>query len=137
MQTDTTPQLAPGQVARLVVLGIVLWFTGAMLLRWLIPQGAFEGSARALSYALLIPGTAPFIWLIARVARLGRQQVPAGVALTTGAAVLCDGVALAWYPSLYAAESAGAHLAGAAILWGAGVAIGLGFVMADRIAATP
>jgi hypothetical protein len=46
-------------------------------------------------------------------------------------------VALAWYPALYAADSAGAHLAGAAILWGAGVAIGLGFVMADRIAAKP
>lgn len=132
------PNRYPGQLtakqATLVILsGVTVWFGAALLVRWLIPLGALEGGMRLLTYAAVIPGTVPVVWGIARVARLGRAQLVPGMALGTSAATLCDGVALGWFPALYATDAAGAHLAGAAILWGAGVGILLAFALAGRI----
>lgn len=120
--------LSPGQLIRLTALGAALWLTAALLLRWLGPLGVYDGTARILLYALIIPGTAPFIWLIAKIGGLARAELALGVSVVVAAAVLLDGLALAWTPTLYGAELALQAGAGAAILWGAGVALVLGFV---------
>ena len=53
--------LSTRQTGTLAVIGAVLWFIAAILLRNIGPLGAFEGGNRVLLYALTIPGTIPFI----------------------------------------------------------------------------
>ncbi len=117
------------QLVMSAIMGIALWLLAAIMLRYFGPMGAYDGPARLLMYALIIPGTYPFLLLIKKVAALGRDQIALGVALATGAAALCDGMALAWGPGLYGATPELVAGAGGTILWGAGVAIILGFIM--------
>ncbi|MBM3622257.1 MAG: hypothetical protein FJX20_16365 [Alphaproteobacteria bacterium] len=111
------------QVAVLIGLGAGLWFLAAMILRLVAPMGALDGAARALTYALVIPGTLPAVWLIWKLPGLRRDQVALGGAIATATAALLDGVALAWFPDLYAADVRLVAACGAAILWGAGVGL--------------
>ena len=117
------------QVFVCACLGAVLWLAAALLLQWLGPMGVYEGAARIWLYLLIIPGTLPFIGLIAKLARLARHQIGVGVALATMTAILLDGVALAWFPALYGGEVELAAGAGAVILWGGGVAMALGWAL--------
>ena len=121
------------QAVRCALLGVLLWFVAAMLLNWLGPMGIYEGAARVWLYGLIIPGTAPFIWLIVKIAGLARNQIGLGAAFATMAAILCDGIALAWFPALYGGETALVAGAGAVILWGGGVAMALGWAF-NRVA---
>ena len=117
------------QVAILVANGVALWFGGAMLIQALAPMGALHGAGVVLFYALIIPGTVPFILLARQLADLRADQLVSGVAIVTATASLLDGCALVWAPQLYGPEPAGA---GAAILWGVGVGLMLALVMARR-----
>lgn len=116
-----------GQVARLVTLGLMVWLLGAVLLRWLGPLGAYEGAGRVALYGLIIPGTVPLILLLPTLTGIRRNQIAAGAALATATAILMDGIALAWFPTLYGETLAHHAGAGAAILWAGAVAILLGF----------
>jgi hypothetical protein len=115
------------QLAILMVIGAALWFGAAVLLRSLAGAGWLEGEARALVYAFVIPGTIPFVMLTQALARLRAEQVAIGVAMVTATALLLDGAAVAWFPQLYGDTDARVLAASAAVLWGAGVAIMLGF----------
>lgn len=111
------------------LMGVILWFVAAMMLRFLGPLGIYDGLARALLYAAIIPGTVPFMILFKKVAGLSRQQVALGASVGTAAAILCDGVALAWYPQLYGPTVALHAGAGGTILWGGGVGLVIAFFM--------
>jgi len=117
------------QLIILILFGITLWFLAAMLLRVLGPMGIYEGSARFILYALIIPGSWPFVWIAKWIAELRNDQIFSAVAVATMAAALCDGLALAWFPALYAATPELVAGAGGTILWGAGVIMALGFWM--------
>ncbi len=111
--------------------GAVLWFAAVLLLRWLGPMGIHDGANRVILYALVVPGTYPFNLLIGRIARLQKGQMVQALALGTAVAMVLDGVALAWAPTLYGA-TIDLHMGAATvILWGAGVGILLAFWM-DR-----
>lgn len=111
------------QAAALIGLGAVFWFLAAMILRLVAPMGALEGAARALAYALVVPGTLPAVWLIWKLPGLRRDQVALGGAVATATATLIDGIVLAWFPELYSADARLVAACGAAILWGAGVGL--------------
>lgn len=117
------------QVGLSLLVGAVLWFVAAMMLLILGPMGIYEGSSRVILYALIIPGTVPFLLIGFRIARLEIHQYFIGTALMDLAAMLLDGVALAWFPALYGGTPELVAGAGAAILWGAGVALALAFFM--------
>ncbi len=117
------------QLAVLMATGAALWFGAALLLHRLAAAGWLEGGARALVYALVVPGTIPFLMMTRVVARLRADQMASGVALVTATALLLDGAAVAWFPQLYGTTDARVLAASAAVLWGAGVAIMLGFAM--------
>lgn len=121
------PGLNPRQSLIAIAMGAALWFLGALIIGWIAPLGAFEGWGRALTYALLIPGTLPFVLLIKLLAGLRGDQVFAGAAVATGAAIALDGLAIPYFPGVYG----GAPLAdaGAVILWGGAVAIALGALL--------
>ena len=116
------------QLAITILMGVVLWFVAAMMLKYLEPMGVLDGNARLLTYALIIPGTVPFVFLIKMAAGLGRHQLALGLSLATGTALLCDGVATAWFPELYGPDNDSVLRSAAAILWGGGAAIMLGFL---------
>lgn len=115
-----------GQMAILIVAGVIFWFVGALICRFAGELGAFEGANRVLLYAVLIPGTLPVILLVRAAARLAPDQVALGSAIATAAAITCDGIALAWFPGLYGGGDAQTAASGAVILWGGAVAIALG-----------
>ena len=127
-----TAGLSSRQFILTAMMGVGLWFVAAILLRYLEPMGVLDGNARILTYVLIILGTLPFVFLIQMIAGLGRHQLALGLSLATGAALLCDGVATAWFPSLYGQTDDSVLRSASAILWGAGVAIGLGFVCNRR-----
>ncbi len=120
--------LAARQVVILTMVGASVWLAAALILRLVGPMGAYEGLGRAWLYLAIVPGTVPVIFLAGRLASLRRDQFVSGVALALMTATLLDGLALAWFPGLYGATASLQAGAGGAILWGAGVALALGFV---------
>lgn len=133
MPHPDTPARAPlagglksGQMVACLMAGAVLWLAAALLLGWLGPMGIHQDPARIALYLAVIPGTLPFVWLIARIARLAAGQVLPGLALALMAAMFLDGLALAWAPGLYGGEAYTAG-AGSVILWGAAIVIAAGW----------
>ena len=122
-------QISRSQYAILAAYGALLWFLAAMLVRVLAPMGALEGSARLLTYALVIPGTIPAILIGLKITSVTRSNFVLAVAMMTAAAGLLDGIALAWFPALYGDNVAHVLAGAAVILWGAGVALALSFVL--------
>jgi hypothetical protein len=120
------------QLAILAAMGAILWFAAAMLIRVLGPMGIYDGSNRLWLYLLVIPGTLPFVMLVRRSAGLAPRQHGIGMAVGTASATLLDGVALAWFPGLYADTVELVAAAGAVILWGAGVGLVLGLLLDRR-----
>lgn len=113
--------LSVGQIVTMAIFGAVLWFLAAMTLRYLGPMGIYDGANRAVLYALIIPGTVPFVVLARRIGGLASNQIGIAYAVGTTSAMLLDGLALAWFPMLYGGTPELVAGAGSAILWGAGV----------------
>lgn len=124
--------LSSRQIAISVLLGIALWFVAAMILRVVGPMGALDGMARAVTFALVVPGTVPFVYLFRSVAGLVGDQLLMGIALGTMAAAFCDGLALTWVPQLYGEGLAQLAGSGATILWGVGVVLLLTLIVGRR-----
>lgn len=114
------------QLAIIVVTGWTVWFLGALLCRFIGEMGWFDGQARLIVYAAIIPGTVPVILILRKIAVLAADQIALAASVATAAAIMLDGIALAWFPALYGAGNAQLAASGGAILWGGAVAIGLG-----------
>jgi hypothetical protein len=121
--------LTTGQTVLLGLIGAVLWLLAAIILRIIAPLGALEGSTRALTYALVIPGTVPFIFITRTLVRLRADQTAIGIAVVTATALLIDGIVVAWFPAVYGGELAQVKACAATILWGAGVGMALSFIV--------
>lgn len=115
-----------GQLVTLIVSGWIFWFVGALICRFAGEFGWLDGSTRVLVYAALVPGTLPVVLLVRRLPKLDDQHVALGTAIVTAAAIMLDGIALAWFPALYGPGLAQTAASGAVILWGGFVAIALG-----------
>lgn len=128
------PPDQPGgrQLVILAASGAVLWLVAALALRALAPLGVYDGAARGVLYAVIVPGTLPFVVLLPRVAGMPRAQTVMAVAVALAVALLLDGAALAWAPWLYGTTAAQIAGAGATILWGAGVFLALALLVARR-----
>lgn len=123
------PPLTNTQIVILTIYGAVLWFLAAMLVRTIGPMGALDGISGIIVYALVIPGTIPAILAARPLAKLRRDQTAIGICVVTATALLLDGVAHAWFPSLYGTDPALIVKGAAAIFWGAGVGLVLALIM--------
>jgi hypothetical protein len=121
--------LTNSQTFFLVIIGAALWFLAAIILRIVAPMGALEGPTRALTYTLVIPGTLPFVYLTKMLVKLRADQIFTGIGVVTAAALLIDGVVVAWFPALYGGALPQVTNCAAAILWGAGVGLVLAFIL--------
>jgi hypothetical protein len=86
-------------------------------------------------FALFAGGVAfnwPTLWLVERLGGLRRQQIVAGMALGSGVAVMCDGLAITWAPWLYGGISEDLSRAAAWLLWTVGVGLVLAFIFERR-----
>jgi hypothetical protein len=129
-QNLSKPQpLTTKQVIILALYGAALWFVAAMLVRTIGPMGALDGFGRVITYALVIPGTVPAIWIGRTLAKLELDQTAISLIVITATALLLDGIAHAWFPSLYGSDPALIVKGAAAIFWGAGVGLVLGLIM--------
>jgi hypothetical protein len=126
---STQRPLAAKQVIILIVYGAVLWFVAAMLVRIIGPMGALDGFGRVITYALVIPGTVPAIWIGRVLAKLSHDHTAIALIVITATALLLDGIAHAWFPSLYGSDPVLRVRGAAVIFWGAGVGLVLGLVM--------
>ena len=113
--------LAPGQLATVVVLGLVFWFAAAMAVRIGSTAGFFGTSASAIAFAVAIPVCWLSVMFIKKVARLGTGQTLPGIAVGTMTATFADGIALTWGRSLYGSDPVMTTLGAAWILWGVGL----------------
>ena len=124
-----TPPLSGRQIIILALYGALLWFLAAILVRTIGPMGALDGFGRIITYALVIPGTVPAILLGRALAKLRGDQTAIALIVITATALLLDGIAHAWFPSLYGTDPVLIVKGAAVIFWGAGVGLVLGFLM--------
>jgi hypothetical protein len=114
-----------------VTYGAVLWFIAAMIVRYIGPMGAFDGTALIVSYALVVPGTVPFILIGQKLIGLEKTQVARSIMIITTTALLLDGIALNFFAGLYGSDPAIIMEGAALIMWGAGVGLLLGLIMGE------
>lgn len=127
-----TGQLRRVQVAGLVGLGVLFWLMAVLFIRYSLPTGLFGRPTAPVLFVLTVPAAWILIWTIKRAVALRTDQLVAGVAVASTAALLCDGVAITWMPFLYTADSAGLLPVAAWLMWGVGVCLALALIAARR-----
>lgn len=68
------------------------------------PASVSAGWYGDLSFLTALPGSWLCIWLVCRLARLDTHQILPGCMIVLGDAMLLDGIALRWFPTLYGAS---------------------------------
>jgi hypothetical protein len=120
-----------GQIGRLVALSLVLWVVATLCID--LTPGALTHPIRG---AVGFVASLPIGWLSvlsARyVGRLAPRQLLAGVGLVGALAMMIDGVALRWLPSVYGSDPVAVRLGTAWLLWGYGVSLAIAVVMSAR-----
>jgi hypothetical protein len=125
----TQHALTQKQLIISVIYGAILWFIAAMIVRYIGPMGALDGVALIVSYALVVPGTVPFILIAQKLIGLEKTQFPRSIMIITTTALLLDGIALNFFAGLYGSDPAIVMAGAALIMWGAGVGLLLGLIM--------
>lgn len=126
---SSAPGIDPARLAALVVMGLVIWASAIPLVRWMLAQGLLGNAMTAPVYAAVLAGTAPLVWAVPRLLGLPpRYRLHCAAIMATMAAML-DGMAIRW-TTIYAIDAAQRADAAGVLLWGAGVAVLLGLVMA-------
>src|SRR5436189_806160 len=100
------------------VLGLVGWFIAAMFIRLAIPLGWFAPPLTVVLFVVAVPASWLLVELVRRLA--GGADLLARVTIMCVVALLLDGLALVWLPSLYGAEGAELLPAAAWLLFGVG-----------------
>ncbi len=123
-----SPSLTRNQTIKLSVIGAILWFVAAMMVRFGGSAGLLSGWWVPIVYVLTIPLSVAFVQC-GRLAGISRDQTQISVAVMVASATLIDGIALSGFPALYGSDPAIILRGAALILWGVGVAMVLGMVM--------
>ena len=95
------------------------WFLAAMAIRLGVPAKLCQGPAVAAPFAIGVLLACALVRCCDGAATLGRDRRVAGVALAGAVAMLCDGVALPWFPGLHGGDRA-ALMPAAWRPWGVG-----------------
>jgi hypothetical protein len=113
-----------------IILGIIFWFAAAMIIRFLGPT--FFGSGTMLqvvAFVVTVPIAWVFFWLgITLVGAKGAAVMPTMVVMSF-TAMLLDGIALTFFPTLYGPTYV---IGGAWILWGLGLIQVMTFIQTRR-----
>jgi hypothetical protein len=126
--TMTENRISPN-VPLFVILGALSWFIGVLFIRFAGAAFFIEGNLWLIGLYVL---TIPVAWLtvkgIVLASNLSGVNISIAVVIMTITATLLDGVAIAWFPSLYGLPTAAHLLAAAWLLWFVGVALGISVI---------
>lgn len=113
-----------------VVLGVVFWFSAALLVRFL-GEVVFTPNNPLLivMFIVAIPIGRLFIWIAQQIGKLPDKAVFAPAVMMTQVALLLDGIAITWFPQLYGQSHTHVMLGAALIMWGAGVGMVIAWMM--------
>jgi hypothetical protein len=125
---DRRGRLDARRTALAALYGAVLWFAGALIIRWVQPTGALGNALTPLVYGLIVATTVPLVRWAPRLLGVARSQTLACAAIMAATASLLDGVAVRWTP-LYGADPRIVADSAACLLWAIGVAVALGLAM--------
>lgn len=92
--------LTRSQAVRMVAFGLLVWFIGAIMVRF-ARQFDLLGALMPVTYLATLPIMIVTVWLGKRIGGLQGPQYLSGVALATAAAIACDGLVIPLYPALY------------------------------------
>jgi hypothetical protein len=110
-----------------VALGIIFWFNAAMIVRFLGASVFTENNPKLIIlYLLAIPITLASMVITKIIAKTGYSELLKPVVIMTFTATFLDGIALAWFRTLYSSSFEVALNGSALILW----AVGLGLLFA-------
>jgi len=107
------------QVAALILLGIALWGFVTFNIHAHPEKTLAQGEPLRMLLMAPIAGLVS-VWLCKFVGRLSPEQILPGVAVVGAVAMLLDGGALQWFPSLYGSDEKVLRLGAAGLLWGYG-----------------
>lgn len=133
---DPTPsprasaRLTPARIAVLMAFATFVWFLAALFIRWAGPNGLFHGWRGIGLYAATIPATVPLNARARKLARLGKGEMVAVIAVTSATATMLDGVAMSQFPQLYGGDPKVIADGAAWLLWAIGVAGALSLITA-------
>lgn len=113
----------------LVVMGAIYWFIAALIVRWIAPDWVGSTAAALVVFGLILFVTPAALLLGMRVAGAARAQAGYAATVMTMTALLLDGIALTWLPSLYGTDPAVLLGGAAAIMFGAGAALVIGMMI--------
>jgi hypothetical protein len=100
-----------------VVLGLVVAFVFALLIRYVPADWLLESLPRAILYAVQVPAGLLFVPVASAVAR-ARAESPRHVLLWACCGALAfDGLVLGFWPSLYGHEGAAQAMVASLLLW--------------------
>jgi hypothetical protein len=126
MRPTTRDGLVPG-----VVLGLVVAFVFALVIRYVPADWLLDPLPRALLYAVQVPAGLLFVPIASAVARI-RAESPRRVLLWACCGALAfDGLVLGFWPSLYGHEGAAQAMVATLLLWA------FSWIVAAAMLATP
>jgi hypothetical protein len=120
-----------GQIGRLVALSLVLWVAATLYID-LLPGALTHPIRGVVGFVTSVPIGWLSVLLAKYVGRLAPRQLLAGVGLVGALAMMIDGVALRWFPSMYGADPVAVRLGAAWLLWGYGVSLAIAVAMSAR-----
>lgn len=121
------------KVLLFTALGIVFWFNAAMIIRFCGATVFTAGNPwLLLFFGLAIPLTLLSLLTTKAIARLRLVDLLEPVVIMTLTAALLDGLALAWFRSLYSTSFEVALHGAAWILWGAGLGLLFAYLLSTR-----
>jgi hypothetical protein len=116
------------QAAILILLGAAFWAAATAAIRF-SPRGLTDPVRGAIGFLTTFPIGWLSVRLTRRLAGLSPEALVRGVALACLVAMLIDGAALRWAPSLYAANDTVIRFGSAWLLWGYGASLGIALLM--------
>jgi hypothetical protein len=114
-----------------VVLGLVVAFVFAMVIRYLPPEWLLDPLSLAILYAVQVPAGLLFVPIATAVARAGVNSPRQVLLWACCGALAFDGLVLGFWPSLYGHEGAAQTVVATLLLWA------FAWIVAAAMLATP
>jgi len=116
-----------------IILGILFWFTGAMLVSIIGEKALTDGNAYLpIVFFALIPITLVFLVISKHIAQLQYSEMLKPTVVMTITATFFDAIAFTWFRGIYHESFEIAMHGAALILWGAGMGLLMAYVLELR-----
>lgn len=123
--------LTAAQTVRLILVSFALWLVATAYIQWL-PSAFTDPTMGTVGFVTTLPMAWASVWLVNRVGGLGTDQLLAGVAIVGAVAMMIDGAALRFFPTVYSRDELTLRLGAAWLLWGYGVSLGIALIWVTR-----